>query len=437
MTNSTNRFQDVVIADFERKRGGAWRVRLFWFAGVFTAFVFALGIVAGWHIIVTIAPYILVVVVLLALLFAVVFVYEFVEGSKTRHKEHDVRRRTLEAQAQRAEAEARAASFFVYSRSEGVIQHSAHKLNVLALPASTNNTGQNILNEPQNSFDFFELMTQVRKAYAIFGHQQVGKTTMVHHLVRHWQDRDVMPVVIGQKFDAHEYNAGVMKFGPDKKSIVEGFNLVRQEAEARQKLASEGQSFGEMTPLPVILEDATSLNAIVDAREFEQFMRQLLTIYAAKLIVVYLVVHGMDLASFGLKVGAALKNQLTCLYFDVPPYLATFTPADVVITASIGYRPQEAERYPVTGIPAGFATLIDNCRPALYSLAVDIPKVQMSNHEHKILRLYGQDWTISQIAEHIYGVAGSHNNGKVKDVLAKYGIPVRDARIKEFEVSNA
>src|SRR3972149_4255369 len=285
-----------------------------------------------------------------------------------------------------------------------------------------------------NSFDFFELMSQVRKAYAIFGYQQVGKTTMVHHLVKFWQDKNIMPIVIGQKFDAREYKTGVMRFGPEKEKIVEGFNLIRQEAEARQKLASEGQSFGEMTPLPVIIEDATSLNAIVDARELEQFMRQLLTVYAARLIVVYLVVHGMDLASFGLRVRAALKNQLTCLYFDVPPCLATFSPADAVITASIGYRPQEAERYPVTNLPRGFAALTDDCQPALYSLAVDIPKARMSSRGHKILRLYGQDWTVSQIAEHVYGAVNSHNNGKVKDVLNKYGVPIRDARMRIYDL---
>lgn len=418
--------QDVVIADLQKNKAG-YRIRLFWFAGVFTAFVFGLVILAGWHIVVTLAPYVLSFVGLVVLLLAGVFFYELVQGSKTRHKEHNARRRIIEAKAREQEAIARKAEFFTYSRSEGVIQHTGFGYKVLALPMP-NNAQQTIFTEQSNGFDFFELMTQVRKAYAIFGRQQCGKTTTMHHLVRYWQDKNIQPVVIGQKFDTGEYDKGVMRFGPDETNITESFNLIRQEANERQRLAQRGQSFGDMLPLPVILEDASSLNSIVNAKDFETFMRQILTVYAARLIVVYLVVHSMDLSGFGLKVGASLKNALTCLYFNVPDDKAVFSYSDVTVTASIGYKAQESERYPVTGLPAGLATLTDDCQPALYSLAVDMPKMQMTKTERRVLRLYGQDWTVSQIAKEIYDTASSHNNGKVKDVLSKFNVPVRDAR---------
>jgi len=331
----------------------------------------------------------------------------------------------IEAQAREAEARARAAEFFTYGRSEGVIRHNPTGLSVLALPMAET-MPQALLGDPARHFNFFELMTQTKKAYAIFGRQQVGKSTAMHHLVKFWQDKGIEPVVIGQKFDSFEYTTGVMRFGPTEESIIDGFNLVRAEAQERQRLAQQGQAFSDMLPLPVILEDATSLNSIVDAKEYESFMRQLLTTYASRLIVVYLVVHSLDLSGFGLKVGASLKNALTCLYFNVPDDKAVFSLRDITLTGSIGYKQNEAERLPVEGLPDGYATLTDDCSPALYSLAVDVPTVRqtMTKTERKILRLYGSGWAVSRIAEYLYDTASTHNNGKVKAVLDKYGVDV-------------
>jgi hypothetical protein len=42
--------QDTVILDVQHKPGGPWRIRVFWFAGLFTALVFSLAIIAGWRI---------------------------------------------------------------------------------------------------------------------------------------------------------------------------------------------------------------------------------------------------------------------------------------------------------------------------------------------------------------------------------------------------
>jgi hypothetical protein len=254
-----------------------------------------------------------------------------------------------------------------------------------------------------------------------------------------------MPVVIGQKFDSHEYMTGCMRFGPDEASILEGFGLVRQEAQARQGLAQQGTGFNQMLPLPVFLEDATSLNTVVDPAEFEIFTRQVLTVYAARLIVVYFVVHGMSLSAFGLRAGAALKNHLTCLYFETPPDKPNYTLADVTLTGSLGYSQRIDERYPVVNQPYGFASLTDNCEPALYSLRMDLekpkqpepaaappdPPTKLTKDERFVLRAYGRGESISAIATDLFGAASSHNNGKVKDVLAKYEIPIRDARRRE------
>lgn len=435
MTKSTTIPQDAVIADIQKSKTGAWRVRVYWFAGVITGLVFMLAIVAGWHIVLTVAPYVLVIIAIVTLGFVGWLFYELFQNSKTRHKTHNAERRIIEAEARAKEAQARALEFFTYSRTEGVIRHNDNGLDVLALPLPNVDNSLTMYGQ-NNSFDFFELMTQIKKAYAIFGRQQVGKSTIAHHLARFWQDKGIQPVVIGQKFDSHEYTAGVMRFGPTEESIIDGFNLIRSEAQERQRLAQQGQAFSDMSALPVIIEDATSLNSIVEAKEYEHFMRQLLTVYAARLIVVYLVVHGMDIASFGLKAGSALKNQLTCLYFDVPPNKAAFNMSDVTITASVQYEPKAENRFPVVNIPYGYATLTDDCSPALYSLAVDVPKPKqtMTKQEQKILRLYGNGWAVSRIAEHLYDTASKHNNDKIKDVLIKWGVEVKDARLREVEL---
>lgn len=421
--------QDTVILDATKNRSG-WRIRIFWFAGVFTAIVFSLMIIAAWHIILAIAPYVIGLLSLCITGCLLWLLYELYQFSQTTHAKHDAERRIIKAQAAKAEAEARAAMFFTFSRSEGVIQHTPTGLNVLALPAPSG--GQNVIIDQANGgFDFFELMTQTRRAFALFGGQQTGKSTKMHHIVRYWQDQGVKPVVIGQKFDSFEYTAGVMRFGPDAKSIVEGFELIRQEAQARQELANRGTSFSDMLPLPVILEDATSLNSVIDKADYETFSRQVLTVYAARMIIVYFVVHGMTLDAFGLKVGAALKNNLTCLYFETPMDKARFTIEDVTITGSNSYASRQDDRLPVTSLPAGFATLTDDCEPALYSLTADIPKRTMTVRERDILRQYGQGKTVSQIAQDCYGATSSFNNSKVKDVLSRFDIPVIDGRTRE------
>lgn len=429
MTNPTISHQDAVIADIQHKPGGAWRVRIFWFAGAFTAIVFSLMIVAGWHIIVTIAPYVVGLLSVVIVLCMVWLVYEMFQYTKTRHVKYGAERRIILAQADKAEAEARAAAFYSYSRSEGVIQHSPTGLNVLALPAQA---GQNVLADQSASFDFYELMTQPKRAYALFGGQQTGKSTLMHHIVRFWQNEGVKPVVIGQKFDSFEYTTGVLRFGPDAQGIIDGFDLVCREAQARQELADQGTGFSDMTPLPVVLEDATSLGTVIDKNDYDVFTRQVLTVYAARMIVLYFVVHSTDIASFGLKVGAALKNHLVCLYFETPPDRATFNISDVTITGSIGYTQRGKERYPVTNLPYGFASLTNECEPGLYSLTMDVtPPTVMTASERDILRAYGNGESISAIAQDVFGAASTHNNGKIKDVLTKYDVPIRDARKRE------
>jgi len=132
MTKATS-IQDTVIIDAAKTKTG-WRIKVYWFAGIFTAFVFALAIIAGWHVIVTIAPYLLTALGLAIFGLIVFGFYELIQISRTRHKTYNAKRRIIEAEATQKEAEARAAEFFTYSRSAGVIRHSANSMNVLALP---------------------------------------------------------------------------------------------------------------------------------------------------------------------------------------------------------------------------------------------------------------------------------------------------------------
>lgn len=430
--------RDAVLADVQRTKTGT-RIRVYWIAGFFTALVFIVAIVAAWRVVVAVAPYLFGLAVLITLAFVAVVFYELAQGGHTRHKEHDARRRIIEAQARQQEAAARAAEFFTFSRSEGVIRHMPGGLDVLALPAPAQQQAMPLdAGDEITELDFFSIMTQPRRAYGIRAGQQVGKTWLMHHIAGYWQARRIQPLVLSQKYDSGDY-AHCLKYGPEPDSIREGFDVLQREAAIRQEMADNGTPYNDMTLQPVILEDWTSMGAIIGQSELEQFIGQALTVYAGRSILIYFVTHASTKGSYGLgRLGAALKDQLTDL--EILPYVANRTGViDRTRNQYLATIGGVCESVPVTGIPTQAAQLTGNCEPALYSLA-KLPAAPTATEvkplvegvsrqeESRILRLAGQDASVSTIAAVIFGEVSKHNNGKVKKVLEARGIIARDGR---------
>lgn len=439
MASTANIPKDSVLADIQRTKTGT-RVRIFWTAGIFTAFVFTVAIVAAWSIVVTVAPYLFALAIVVCIGFLAIAFYELVQNSKTRHKTHDATRRIIEAEARAKEAQARALEFFTYSRTEGVIRHNAHSLDVLALPASINPELPE-LGAGVTELDFFSTMTQPKRAYGLMGPQQIGKTWLTSHIVAYWQNRGIAPLVLSQKFDAGDY-ANCLRFGPDPDDIRRGFDALKTEATTRQQMADAGTPYASMQLCPVILEDWTSMTSIIGATELERFMAEALTVYAGRGILLYLVTHAQNKASFGLgRAGSALKDQLTIL--ELIPHVENRTGAiDPTLTRVLATVAGVAEGVPVVGVPTQPAIFTANCEPALYSLAelpttptqaaAALPLVEnvTRGEESKILRLAGADNSVSTIAVIVFGQTNDHNNTKVKSVLAARGIVARDGRAR-------
>lgn len=405
--------QDTVIADFQRSRGGAIRVRFYMVVGIFLFMLFAALIIAAWPVITVVAFYLaigLAVVIGLSVVIgfcALVFMfYQWTkrERAKTRKIEHE------------ADLSTHPRDHVAYRwESRRLIPVYEPRQALLAPPIEAIEAGPAML-------DFLTVMTQPRRVFSIIADQQIGKTTLCHYLAEWWMMRGVKPVVIGQKFDTGEYR-NCERYGPDTASILAGFETIRQEANYRQQLANEGQPFSEMELQPIFLEDFTGMTSIMDRTELERFVAQALTVYAARGLLLYFVAHSRSKEAFGLtRQGASLKDQMTRLEI-----IAAYDNNGNVdhsrkqTVCSIG---SGSEPVPVTGIPGYRPNLDRDCRLALYSLAIPVAERVIDPQEKTILNMYDAGANISTIAAAVYGSKGGPQNGRVKEVLGKNSIEV-------------
>jgi len=401
--------RDTVIADFQRSRTGAIRVRFYVVVGIFLFMLFAALIIAAWPVITVVAFYLaigLAVALGLAVVIgfcALVFMfYQWTkrERAKTRKMEREV-------------------DFIHHDHNHVAWQWQGRQLVPLYEPR------QALLPAPieretaiPQTLDFLTVMTQPRRVFSIVADQQTGKTTLCHHLAEWWMQRGVKPVVIGQKFDAGEYR-NCERYGPDTDSILAGFEAIRQEANYRQRLADEGQPFSEMELQPIFLEDFTGMTSIMDRAELERFVAQALTVYAARGLLLYFVAHSRAKEAFGLtRQGASLKDQMTRLEI-IAAYdnngNVDHSRKQVVCSIGSGNEPVT-----VTGIPSYRPNLDRDCRLALYSLAIPVAERVIDPQEQTILNMYDAGANISTIAAAVYGSKGGPQNGRVKEVLGKY-----------------
>jgi len=416
--------KDVVIGEIE-KRPGSFRIRFFWYVGLFTFALAALAILAAWQTFVILAQvlvYAITAICAIAILIGSLY-FGWLAIHTIRHK---VRRD--EATTAKLENESRIITHdhnhVAYRWNDGelfpVYVPQLGAANALALP----------MGEGVQSLDFIEVMTKAKRCFSIVADQQTGKTTLAHYIVEYWMQRGIKPLVISQKYDAGEY-ANCEKFGPDSASITAGFDLVRQEAAYRQQLADGGKPYNAMRLQPIFLEDFTSFASILDNKALESFVAQALTVFAARGLLLYFIVHSRNKNAFGLgKQGAALKDQMTRLEI-IPAYTTTgeVDHASKQIVCSIG---SNLEAVPVTGIPAYTPRLDYECRLSLYSLSAGArPQIEPDKTEATVLRRYDKGDGISAIALAVFGQQNGFNNDKVKNILAKFGREVKDQRVRE------
>ncbi len=419
--------QDVVIAELEKNKSG-FKLKFYWFIGFFSFVIVVIAIIAAWPTVVVLSTYLVFILTTFAAITA--FMWGLYLLWLAQHQIKHKRRRD-EAQTRKMENDASIVTHnhndVAYCwRDNQLLPIYVPKPNANLLPATVDPSTPDFL-------DFFTVMTQAKRCFAIVADQQTGKTTLAHCIVEYWMQRGIKPVVVSQKFDVGEY-LNCEKFGPDSSSIVAGFDLIRQEADYRQQLADRGRPYNAMGLQPIFLEDFTSLGSILDNRTLENFVAQALTVFAARGLLLYFIVHSRNKNAFGLgKQGAALKDQMTRLEI-IPAYDATgkVDHAKKQVVCSIG---TSFEAVRVVGIPSHTPNLERKAQLAMYSLALPVAQPQTeitpTPTEGTILRRYDRGEGISAIAAAVFGIQNSHNNEKVKTVLSKYGREIKDRRVRE------
>lgn len=418
------RQQDVVIADFEKNKNG-FRIKVYWFIGFFSTLIATIAVIAAWPTVVIFSTYF---VIVLAAFVAIIAIAGGLYLVWLAQHEISHKRRRDEAETKKRENES---SIITHDHNHVAYCWRNDQLLPIYVPQKANLLPASVDPSTPDFLDFYTVMTQEKRCFAIVADQQTGKTRLAHYLVEHWMSRGIKPLVISQKYDAGEYH-NCEKFGPDADGITTGFEMVKTEAAYRQQLANNGVPYREMTLQPVFLEDFTSLYTIIGRTELEQFVAQALTVYAARGLLLYFVAHSRDKAAFGLnRQGAALKDQMTRLEI-IPAYDANgkidHTRKQIVCSIGTSF---EAVR--VIGVPSHSPNLARDCQAALYHLALPVAQRQpeISPTEATILRRYDRGDGISAIAAAVFGIQNSHNNGKVKETLAKYGREIKDQRVRE------
>ncbi|MBN1992826.1 MAG: hypothetical protein JW953_08975 [Anaerolineae bacterium] len=414
--------KDVVIGEIE-KRPNSIKIRFFWYVGLFTFLIAVLAIIAAWPVVVILATYLAYAVSAIVAIVAIAggLYLAWLAWHTIRHK---VRRD--EAITRKLENES---SIITHDHNHVAYTFSNGQLFPIYTPQLKQSEMLQLASGNVQTLDFLEVMTKPRRCYSIVADQQTGKTTLAHYLVEYWMKQGIKPIVIAQKYDFGEY-AHCEQFGPDSDSIVTGFDLVKQEAQVRQQLAKQ-MAYGEMNLQPVFLEDFTSFASLIGGKELESFVSQALTVFAARGLLLYFIVHSRVKGAFGLgRQGASLKDQMTRLEI-IPAYHhnGEIDHAGKKVVCSIGSNLIDV---PVTGIPHHRPRLDYDCTLSLYSLQMDFDhKPQPSRLESSILRRYDQGQGISQIATSVFGQQNGYNTSKVKAVLEKFGREIRDARVRE------
>jgi hypothetical protein len=401
MTKTTT-IQDTVIADVQKNKSG-WRIRIFWFAGVFSAVVFILMIVAAWHIIVTIAPYIMLAVSGCIILLFCWMAYEIYQNIATSHVKHNAERRILNAQANKVEAEARAATFYSYSRNEGVIQHTPTGLNILALPAPQHSSDM-IIDQTSSNLDFFKAMSDPMQAYAIVGPQRIGKSILAMHLAKYLTQQKTKCLVIGTKAQKGEWSGCHQFIGNDK--VSEGLSVLLTEVNDRI-----GKKVN--TPRIAVFLDDWINSTVLEPALSEQFFLEAATRILTAGIVPYFLLQSDTKTDWGIKHGAQLKNNFVHLVLKATRR-----------EGRIDYTSLKADLiYP--GDPSKFEVLLPKGLPQMNdeNLIIELPKPELkpTDQEQLIISLYDEGKSYRVIASEVFGSVGGRQVSEIREILSKFG----------------
>lgn len=245
---------------------------------------------------------------------------------RNRYQLEQLARRSLEAQTQQAEAEARMirwkerqeqaiaqkllydalfierkAGTFVVGDVPFKFYPSASASAQLATPVT--------LALPAPSLDYFAAMSDPLQAYAIVGAQRVGKSVLAQHLAQHLTGLGRICVVIGTKAEKAEWLTCKRYIGNE--AVLEAIGGL---------LAEFNNRIGKNCKTPIIcafLDDWIN-STVLDSSLAEQFFVEASTRFLSAGIVPYFLLQSDSKADWGTKHGATLKNNFVHLLLKAP-----------------------------------------------------------------------------------------------------------------------
>ncbi|MBN1220091.1 MAG: RsfS/YbeB/iojap family protein [Anaerolineae bacterium] len=391
--------RDTVIAEVE-KRPNSFRIRFYWFIGLFSFAIAALAIIAAWGTIVLIAKYLAYAVTLLTLIATIVGSIYLVWLAW-----HSIRHRARRDEAITREMENKA-SIITHDHNHVAYQCQDGQLYPIYAPG---------LRQP----DLLQLpnRTEVDLLAALLNEQRVlikgpsntGKTNLLQWIASRKQNVLVL--------DPHSHpskwaGCQVVGTGSNHQEIAVALDkLVATMVERYQDIAIGAILEGQHPPLTVIIDEWMSIAYQVD--NAKQVMVRLLTESRKAAFSIYVGSHSERVASLGLDGKGDLRDGFCLVRLSLAngEYRATIDYGQGEVTA----------RLPGKFYPQPYFTIPDILDTA----------IEPNELEAQILELYGHGTGVSQIAQDVYGQQNGYNNGKVKDVLAKFGVPIRDARVRE------
>lgn len=272
---------------------------------------------------------------------------------------------------------------------------------------------------PEQPLDLLSVFTQTLQCYAIIGGQQTGKTYQARHIANYWLAQGIQPWVIGPKWDTHEWQ-GCQKFGGngDMAAVEKGITVITQEVSRRH---ADSRPHKSHPILPVFFDDWTPI--VDDVRNARKLILEATTLYASVNIILYFILHSDTADAWGVgKKGAALKDNFVKLFIQ-PYYDERGQIIREKTTAYVRFSGETINR-PIMLISTPVASLNANALVLETDDYVNL-EVEPTPEEAEVIRLHRENFSVSAIAEEVYGHKGGPQNQRVEKVLRKFDHQLR------------
>ncbi len=287
---------------------------------------------------------------------------------------------------------------------------------VFNTPKTITSSQQGLLSSPvePEPLDLLTVFTQPTQSYAVIGGQQTGKTFQARHIANYWISQSIKPLVIGPKWDKGEWGGCILIGGNgDFKAVAWGVSVIRRIVEARH--ANKSKAHKEHKVLPVFFDDWTPIvDAVPDARAL---VLEATTLYASVNVLLYFILHSDTAHAWGVdRKGAALKDNFIKL-FIIPQYDINGLIVRDRMRGYIHFAGEDVDRptrlFTAPPITLGQASIVT-------------PPIALgpNEQEQKILDLKAAGASYNEICRQVFGTAGGKQIQSIKDVLAKYQVPV-------------